>query len=228
MSKKIVLPPHGYIELKDYLASDIDVVRAARISFRKSADTLSEGDRKLIAYLMREEHGTPFEHNYFRFQVRAPLFVFREWHRHRIGTSINEESGRYVELREESWVPSPSEIRVRKGNRGHYEYEEASEKIAEDAARGQKEAHRVAFKEYRRQIDLGVAPEVARNVLSLGTYSEMIWSCNARSLMHFLHLRSAPEAQREIRLYAEAMEDLFSKCMPVTYEAFVRFGRRAP
>jgi thymidylate synthase (FAD) len=228
VKEKVVLPPHGFVQLESALASDLDVVRAARISFRRSTETLSEADEKLIAYLMREEHGTPFEHNYFRFQVRAPIFVLREWHRHRIGASINEESGRYVELREEGWTPEPDEIRVRRGRPGHYQYETASREIGQEAAEGQRNIHQAAFAEYRRQIELGVAPEVARNVLPVATYSEMIWSCNARSLMHFLHLRNAPEAQREIRLYAEALEEFFAEEMPVTHQAFVQFGRRAP
>lgn len=224
-----VLPPHGFVGLQGALASDADVVRAARISFRKSVgDDLSEADRKLIAYLMREEHGSPFEHNYFRFQVRAPIFVLREWHRHRIGVSINEESGRYTELREDAWIPGADDMRVRSGRPGHYEYQDAPRDIALAASERQAEAVRVSFEEYRWQIEQGIAPEVARNVLPLGTYSEMIWSCNARSLMHFLHLRAAPEAQQEIRRYAEAIEEIFAKKMPVTHAAFVEYGRRAP
>ena len=224
-----VLPPHGTIDLQGALASDADVVRAARISFRRSVgEELSDADRKLIAYLMREEHGSPFEHNYFRFQVRAPIFVLREWHRHRIGVSINEESGRYTELREDAWLPSPEEMRVRVGRPGRYTYEPASSDVARAAVERQAEAHRSSFEEYRWQIEQGIAPEVARNVLPLGTYSEMIWSCNARSLMHFLHLRAAPEAQQEIRKYAEAIEKIFAEWMPVTHEAFVEYGRQAP
>lgn len=228
----LVLPPDGFVRLDGALASDLDVVQAARVSFRKRSTLengqLPEADQKLIGYLMREEHGSPFEHNFFRFQVRAPIFVLREWHRHRVGISINEESGRYVELREESWVPSPEEVRVRKGKPGHYVYEEAAEELGQEASERQAEFHNQAFREYRWQIDHGVAPEVARNVLPLGTYSEMIWSCNARSLMHFLHLRLAPEAQREIRLYAEALLEIFREEMPVTCQAFESCDFQAP
>lgn len=222
------LPPYGFVFLEAAEASDLDVVRAARASFRKGDEGLSEGDQKLIRFLLREEHGTPFEHNFFRFLVRAPIFVLREWHRHRIGVSINEESGRYVELREDSWTPAPDEVRIREGKPGRYEYVPAPPEIAEEAALRQEELHRRAFDEYRWQLDAGVAPEVARNVLPLGTYSQMVWSCNSRSLMHFLHLRTAPEAQREIRLYANALEEIFSEHMPITHQAFVDFGRRAP
>lgn len=228
----IVLPPYGTLDLEVAVASDLDVVNAARVSFAKRSELedgqLPEGDQKLIDYLIREEHGTPFEHNFFRFRVRAPIFVLREWHRHRIGVSINEESGRYVELREESWTPSPGEIRVRQGRPGRYRYEAADPELAEEASSRQEALHRTAMEEYRWQLERGVAPEVARNVLPLGTYSEMIWSCNARSLMNFIHLRAAPEAQQEIRRYAEALEEIFAEWMPCTYKSFIQNGRRAP
>lgn len=229
-----VLPPHGKVELVDAMADDLDVVNAARVSFNKESDTLDESGEKLVAYLLRNSHGTPFEHNLFKFRVRAPIFVFREWHRHRIGISINEESGRYVELDTDFWLPDDDAVRVQTGKPGHYRYESVGSDLAPydgdhlesvmthgENVRDQMEGvYRYAEGVYHDLLKDGYAKEIARAVLPVGLFSTMIWSANARSLMAFFTLRSAPDAQREIRLYSHAMERLFAEVMPVTYDAF--------
>ena len=228
------------------MADDLDVVNAARVSFNKESDTLDESGEKLVAYLLRNSHGTPFEHNLFKFRVRAPIFVFREWHRHRIGISINEESGRYVELDTDFWLPDDEAVRIQKGKPGHYRYESVGEELVPDPhskpmnteidgesgiiqggiPRGElvrKQMQSVydhAEGTYKLLLEEGYAKEIARAVLPVGLFSTMIWSANARSLMAFFTLRSAPDAQREIRLYSHAMERLFAEVMPVTYNAF--------
>lgn len=218
---------HGYVELIDNKAHDIDVVNAARVSFGRTSKSMAESDEKLIGFLMKNRHGTPFEHNYMKFQVRAPIFVFREWHRHRIGVSINEVSGRYKELETVFYLPT-GRVRTQTGKPGHYKFETASADKEREALGMMIGVYDRAKAAYRELLELGVAKEIARCVLPVATYSEMHWTCNARSLMSFLSLRNSKHAQREIREYAEQMEKMFSKVMPITHKAFVDCGRVAP
>lgn len=237
-----VLPPHGKVELVTHNASDLDVVDAARVSFGKQAVAaegggVQPGDAKLIEWLIKNEHGTPLEHTFFKFRVRAPIFVFREWHRHRIGISINEESGRYIQLDPDFWYPTPDAVRKQVGKPGNYSYESVGNDLIDPHAplpklgelNGTHGAHVVdrlnhaymtAYSIYEQLLEEGYAKEVARACLPVGLYSTMIWSCNARSLMAFFILRSAPDAQREIREYSLEMEKIFAKIMPATYAAF--------
>jgi thymidylate synthase (FAD) len=217
---------HGFLALDAALATDLAVVNGARVSFNQASDELSERDEGLIRFLMRERHGSPFEHGYFRFIVKAPLFVVREHHRHRAGHSYNEWSGRYSKLEAEFYVPEF--VRTQVGKPGAYSFEPvdaatreaAREEIAENAVR--------AFEAYERMLEQGVAKEVARAVLPLSTYTKYLWSCNPRSLMHFCGLRNHESAQFEIRQYAAAAEGFLERLMPVTHAAFVANGRVAP
>jgi len=215
------------LELLDCCASDLDVVNAARVSMDKYHDALEEGDDKLIYYLMKNRHGTPFEHNFFKFRVEAPIFVFREWHRHRIGHSYNEMSGRYVELPEIFYAPEPDQIRSQEGKPGRYIYKDLKHKN-EEAASIIFSASKTSFEIYRELLEMGVAKEQARAVLPVGTHSKMIWSCNARSLMNFLELRTAPNALKEIRELADQAELVFADKMPITYNAWVINDKVAP
>lgn len=235
----IVHPPHGFVRLVEFAGSDLAVVNAARVSYDKQTDweeavpggaefRLAEGDKGLLRYLMKNRHGTPFEHNYFQFHVRAPIFVFREWHRHRIGISINEESARYVELQPDFYLPDDEHCRKQVGKPGHYTYEQMSASQAIATRAMLRSSYEAAYGTYKRLMDEGVAKEIARAVLPVAIYSQMLWTCNARSLMAFLSLRNAPTAQREIKDYAQAMEDIFLAKMPVTAKAFIEFGRVAP
>lgn len=219
---------NGFVLLDGFEADDLSVVNAARVSFNTRSSEMTPRDEGLIRFLMRERHGTPFEHNFFRFHIKAPIFVFREWHRHRIGVSINEWSARYSELKSEFYVPFPGDIRRQVGKPGHYTYEPVDSVQAEDVRQAIKEQCEQAYEVYRSLLSEDVAKEVARLVLPVNIYSEMFWSCNARSLMHFLSLRNSPQAQREIRLYAEVLEKIFFEIMPVTAEAFIENGRQAP
>jgi thymidylate synthase (FAD) len=241
-SATVVLEPHGFVDLQDFNASDLDVVNAARVSFNKQSEwgfatdeddvfdirELKEDDEKVLRYLLRNRHGTPFEHTYFKWHIRAPIFVFREWHRHRIGISINEESGRYVELKPDFYVPEGEAIRSQSGKAGRYTFDELDKSISLGVQHEMERAYHAAYGHYKNLMRRGVAKEVARAVLPVGIYSQMIWTCNARSLMNFLRLRNHSTALYEIRVYAEAMEDIFQQVMPVTHDAFLQAERTAP
>jgi thymidylate synthase (FAD) len=219
---------HGFVALDDSCADDLSVVNAARVSFNKHHQEMEEGDDKLIAFLLKNRHGTPFEQNFFRFRVKAPIFVFREWHRHRIGISINEWSARYSELKEEFYIPELENVRGQIGKPGNYTYEKAATETATYFRYHLSEQSEAAFREYKIAIEMGIAKEQARFFLPVNIYSEMYWSCNARSLMNFLSLRNAPKAMWEIRNYAIALEDIFEKIMPITHKYFFENQRVAP
>ena len=221
-----VFPPHGWIDLEDYSASDLGVVNAAKVSFAKQSDGFEEPEERILNFLMRELHGSPFEHNFFKFHVRAPIFVVREWQRHRIGFSYNEESGRYVELRPDFYIPATA--RVQEGTPGAYKFEDGTEAQTEQMRTAAMLHSRNAYKYYENLLASGIAKEQARIVLPLNTYTEFYFTCNARSLMNFLELRMSEHAMYEIRKYAEAMYKLWAQAMPYTAEAFENHGFIAP
>ena len=227
------------VDLVRASASDADVLFAARVSTQgeQSLDQLEADPARskgLINYLMRSRHGSPFEHNSLTFYVQAPIFVFREFMRHRIA-SYNEESGRYRELQPVFYVPGRDRKLAQTGKPGHYSFVEGT---AEQHEVVEAETRRVcaeAYLGYRRMLDAGVAREVARIVLPVTIYSSMYVTLNARSLMNFLSLRTGHEGarfpsspQREIEMCAERMEALWAGLMPITHETFQAHGRVAP
>jgi thymidylate synthase (FAD) len=216
----------GFLALDAALASDLAVVNGARVSFNTESDEMTEREEGLIRFLLRERHGSPFEHGYFRFLVKAPIFVVREHHRHRAGHSYNEWSGRYSKLEAEFYVPDY--VRRQLGKPGAYTFEPVDEETRELARREIEDAAERAFETYERLLEQGVAKEVARSVLPLSTYTKYYWSCNPRSLMHFCALRNHESAQYEIREYAAAAESFLAELMPVAHAAFVENGRVAP
>jgi thymidylate synthase (FAD) len=170
---------------------------------------------------------TPFEHNAFRFHVRCPIFVAREWFRHRVG-SFNEFSMRYAKATEDFYVPSAEDVRTQVGKPGAYSFEPVSDDVAETTRERLREVYEAAYATYTELVDLGVARELARAALPVGAYTEFYWTVNARSLMNFISLRAAETAQREIRRYAEACERFLAEHMPITHAAFVANNRTAP
>jgi len=183
---------------------------------------------------MRERHGSPFEHNSMTFYVQAPIFVFREFMRHRIA-SYNEESGRYRQLDPVFYVPGPERRLVQQGKPGAYEFVEGTREQYDTVVEQTQEACTQAYRAYLRMLDAGVAREVARGVLPVATYSSMYVTLNARSLMNFLSLRTKRDAsqfpsypQREIEMVAEKMEAQWARLMPVTHAAFEAAGRVSP
>jgi thymidylate synthase (FAD) len=193
-----------------------------------------EKDAGLINYLMRDRHGSPFEHNAFTFYIEAPIFVFREFMRHRIA-SYNEESGRYKELEPVFYIPARDRKLIQVGKPGAYVFEQGTEDQWEDVNLSTQHICNKAYYEYQALLDTGIAREVARMVLPVNIFSSMYVTMNARSLMNFLSLRTQREGthfpsfpQREIEMVAEKMEEFFAEKMPITYESFNKNGRVAP
>jgi thymidylate synthase (FAD) len=218
---------HGFVRLDDAMASDLSVVNSARVSFGRRKEAMDESDEGLIRFLMRDRHGTPFEHNAFRFHVRCPIFVAREWFRHRVG-SFNEFSMRYAVATDDFYLPEAEYVRSQVGKPGAYSFEPVDADLAEDTRQELQAVYEAAYETYQRLVDRGVARELARAVLPVGAYTEFYWTVNARALMNFVSLRAAETAQREIRRYAEACEQFLAEQMPVTHAAFVASGRVAP
>jgi len=218
---------HGFVRLDDAMADDLSVVNGARVSFARHKDEMDESDEGLIRFLMRDRHGTPFEHNSFRFHIRAPIFVAREWMRHRVG-SFNEFSLRYARATEDFYVPEAEDVRSQVGKPGAYSFEPVPDEVAEATREKLQAVYDAAYRAYEELVELGVARELARCALPVGAYTEFYWTINARSLMNFLSLRNSETAQREIRRYAQACEVFLEQLMPVTYAAFVAGGRVAP
>lgn len=218
----------GRVSLVDYMGDDLAIVNAARVSFNDHSDTMGDSEKGLINFLMRERHGTPFEMVEFKFDVKAPLFVFREWHRHRVA-SINEWSGRYSKLTAEFYIPQADYFRTQVGKPGSYSFEPLEDPVLVETARSQMEAHcKSGYELYESLLSKGVAKEQARVHLPLNLYSRMIWKTNLRGLLNFLSLRNSPHAMREIRDYAEMMEGLAFLVCPEAMDAFSRNGRNCP
>jgi thymidylate synthase (FAD) len=234
------------VELVRASAHDSDVLFAARVSTQgeqaleesRLDGTETDGDvkrdRGLINYLMRDRHGSPFEHNMMTFYVQAPIFVFREFMRHRIA-SYNEESGRYRELRPVFYVPAADRNLVQVGKPGAYDFLPGTPEQNAIVEQQTRDVSLRAYSAYKRMLDAGVAREVARIVLPLNIYSSMYVTMNARALMNFLSLRTRRDGthfpsfpQREIEMCAEKMEAHFARLMPLTYAAFNTNGRVAP
>ncbi|HZG94901.1 MAG TPA: FAD-dependent thymidylate synthase [Mycobacteriales bacterium] len=228
------------VDLVKASAQDSDVVWAARVSTvgEQSVDAMNEDPERsagLIRYLMRSRHGSPFEHNSMTFLVSAPIYVFREHMRHRIGWSYNESSGRYREMEPVFYVPGPDRRLVQTGKAGHYVFVEGTEEQHELTVAATKRACEAAYEAYQEMLRSGIAREVARGVLPVATFSSMYATCNARSLMAFLSLRTKREdstfpsfPQREIEMVADKMEAEWARLMPITHAAFDAAGRVSP
>jgi thymidylate synthase (FAD) len=239
MSDEIVFREDMSVELVKSSASDADVIWAARVSTAgdKSLEDVGSDASKsegLINYLARERHGSPFEHTSMTFFISAPIFVFREFMRHRIA-SYNEESGRYRELKPVFYIPSKERKLVQIGKAGAYTFVDGTPEQYEVTVKSIKETCILAYGNYQKMLDAGVAREVARAVLPVTLYSSMYVTMNARALMNFLSLRTSRDGshfpsypQREIEMVAEKMEAEFAKLMPITYGAFQKSGRIAP
>ena len=239
MSDEIIFRSDVTVELVKSSASDADVIWAARVSTagEQSMDEIGQDPAKsagLINYLARERHGSPFEHTSMTFFVSAPIFVFREFMRHRIA-SYNEESGRYRELNPVFYVPDEDRKLIQIGKTGAYTFVDGTPEQFKVSVEAMKKAYIVAYEQYKIMLDQGIAREVARVVLPVGLYSSMYVTMNARALMNFLSLRTSREGshfpsypQREIEMVAEKMEAEFARLMPLTYGAFEKSGRIAP
>jgi thymidylate synthase (FAD) len=208
----------GFVQIIERMGDDLRAVEAARVSFQKGTSHISR-DRALIDYLMEHGHESPFEHIIFTLKVKAPLFVARQWFRHRIG-SFNEISARYSELKEEFYIPEKSRRTDPSNRQGSLfsEGEENDRKVKELIA--DSSAH--SYETYQELLKSGVARELARIVLPLNLYTQWFWTVNARSMMNFLMLRADQHAQWEIQQYARAVGTILQEHCPWTYESFLK------
>ena len=220
MSNKIEVLGHGFVRLVEHMGSDLSIVRNARVSYDAEWRTgEDEGkDAKLLNYLVKNKHTSPFESCVFTFEVKAPIFVFRQWHRHRTW-SFNEISARYAELPEEFYVPAVEQITTQSTDN-----KQMRTAVPHLQAKWIQATIRVAgedaFSEYKELLSLGCPREIARSVLPVGTYSHMFATVDLHNLMHFLKLRLHAHSQYEIRVYAEAMLNLIEPIVPHSVAAF--------
>jgi thymidylate synthase (FAD) len=215
---------HGFVTLEESFGNDLTIVNAARTSFNVKKEKLDEKDIGLLNYLLENRHGSPLEQVNFRFTVKCPISVMREWIRHRMA-SYNERSGRYTKLDPDFYVPD--EFRTQKGKSGHYLFkpiEDHNDLIQQLM----KESYERAWSDYNELLDAGVAKELARNVLPVGIYTKFVWNINLRSLFNFLSLRTDERAMWEIRQYANAIEEMIKEVVPYTWEAWNKNGRSNP
>lgn len=209
----------GFVRLVDVMGDDGSIVQAARVSYGKGTKTLHQ-DRGLIRYLMRHKHTTPFEMVEFKFHVKLPIFVARQWIRHRTA-NVNEYSGRYSEMPDEFYLPGPDQIRYQSSsNRQGRSDEQISPEKVEKIISEMKETQDKAYSDYKNLLDENIAREISRINLPLSNYTEWYWKIDLHNLFHFLKLRIDPHAQYEIRVYGEVMAEIVKQIVPVAYEAF--------
>jgi len=213
MSTEIAVLDQGFVRLVEAMGSDASVVRAARVSYGEGTKTLRE-DAALIDYLMRHRHTSPFEMVEFTFHVRAPIFVARQWFRHRTA-SYNEVSGRYSVLEERLYRPATWRAQDEVNRQGSRDA-----RVDPEADRLLEESYRSAYRAYRGLLERGVAREEARVVLPLGLYTEFYFKQDLHNLFHFLKLRLDPHAQFEIREYARAIAEIVKARVPLAWAAF--------
>src|SRR5712692_1405679 len=216
----------GFVRLVDYMGGDESIVQAARVSYGKGTKTVNE-DRGLVRYLMRHQHTTPFEMVELKFHVKLPIFVARQWIRHRTA-NVNEYSGRYSVMKDEFYVPELQAIhfqslRNRQGRRAEDVPVELRQKVLDILTASQQQL----YGEYEKMLEEEIARELARINLPLSLYTEWYWKIDLHNLFHFLRLRMDPHAQYEIRVYGEAIAEIAKKIVPVAWEAFEDYVLKA-
>ncbi|WP_342226260.1 FAD-dependent thymidylate synthase [Rickettsia endosymbiont of Urophora cardui] len=226
---------HGFIRVIDYMGDDSAIVQAARVSYGKGTKQLNQ-DKGLINYLLRHYHTTPFEMCDIKFHIKLPIFIARQWIRHRTA-SVNEYSARYSILGNEFYLPEPQNIAPQSStNKQCRESDSLPKEVAAKVLKILEEDARNCYKHYTEQLmntdeegniiddnNTGIARELARMNLTLNYYTEWYWKINLHNLLHFLRLRADPHAQYEIRVYAEKMLDIVKAWVPFTYEAFEEY-----
>jgi thymidylate synthase (FAD) len=208
--------------LVDVMGDDAAIVQAARVSYGQGTKTVNE-DRGLIRYLMRHKHTSPFEMVELKFHVKLPIFIARQWIRHRTA-NVNEYSGRYSEMKDECYLPELEQIRLQAKNNKQGRADETLESNDAETVRDiLSSGQTAAFADYKSMLDLGLAREIARINLPLSTYTEWYWKIDLHNLLHFIRLRLDSHAQYEIRVYAEAIAEMLKIIVPLTWEAFEDF-----
>ncbi len=223
--KKFVLGDTiGAVELIRHSGSDLDIVNAARVSFGSTHETVTERDTKLIRYLLQHNHTSPFEHNQISYRITCPLFVARQWMRHRIGVSYNEISYRYVESPLEFYIPQKFRAQSADNKQASEDHEFQNEETIRQRYQDALDSSAQAYKDLLEQ---GVAREIARAVLPSATYTHFIFTCNLVSLMHFIKLREHPGAQWEIQQYAIAMREFIQPTFSASFAMWEDTNRHA-
>ena len=229
----IPLLDHGFIRVVDYMGDDTSIVQAARVSYGKGTKKVST-DSGLIKYLMRHWHSTPFEMCEIKYHVKLPIFIARQWIRHRTA-NVNEYSARYSILDKEFYLPAQEHLAAqsksnRQGRGDVLEGEQAKkvlELLKNDAERTYENYETMLNEKYDGSIidenGVGLARELARMNLTLNTYTQWYWKTDLLNLMNFLRLRADHHAQYEIRTYADAMLDTLKRWVPITYDAFMDY-----
>ncbi|MEN6511378.1 MAG: FAD-dependent thymidylate synthase [Chloroherpetonaceae bacterium] len=209
----------GFVRLVDVMGDDNSIVQAARVSYGKGTKSLRE-DRSLIRYLMRHSHTSPFEMVELKFHVKLPIFVARQWIRHRTA-NVNEYSGRYSEMRDEFYLPEPMQIRSQSSdNKQGRSQDELPKNVVDEILQKMEDLQKNSYSDYLFFLENDLARELARINLPLSTYTEWYWKIDLHNLFHFLKLRLDEHAQYEIRVYAETIADIIKQILPLSYEAF--------
>jgi thymidylate synthase (FAD) len=222
LDKELKVHKHGFVRLVDYMGSDQSIVQAARVSYGAGTKSVRE-DRGLIRYLLRHDHTTPFEMVVLKFHIKAPIFVVRQWARHRTA-STNEESGRYSIMKEEFHEPEWEDVGFQsKNNKQGRSSEEVPPEVVGQFLKFLKEDRESAYAHYQQFLEDNVARELARIVLPLSLYSQFYWQMNLHNLFHFLRLRLDPHAQKEIRDFAQQVAACAQAVAPIAWEAFEEY-----
>ncbi|WP_353284780.1 FAD-dependent thymidylate synthase [Wolbachia endosymbiont (group A) of Lasioglossum fulvicorne] len=212
---------HGFIRVMDYMGSDSAIVQAARVSYGKGTKQISQ-DEALIKYLMRHHHTTPFEMCEIKFHVKLPIFVARQWIRHRTA-NVNEYSARYSILDNEFYIPKPEQVAKQSDNNKQGSGEAFDPDTSKEIIDSLTNDSNLVYSHYEKFIEQGLAREIARTNLTLNYYTQFYWKIDLHNLLHFLKLRADKHAQYEIRVYAEVMLDIIKKWVPLAYNAFVEY-----
>ena len=222
LDKEFPVLDHGFVRLVDYMGSDDAIVQAARVSYGTGTKKVSE-DRGLIRYLMRHRHTTPFEMVEFKFHVKLPIFVARQWIRHR-SANVNEYSGRYSIMKEEFYIPEAADIRFQSEvNKQGRSSEVAPDDLKEKFLEHLKATNKELYAKYQEFNEAGLARELSRINLPLSLYTEWYWKIDLHNLFHFLSLRMDDHAQKEIKVYADVMATMVEAVCPMAYEAFMDY-----
>ncbi|MGE4454517.1 MAG: FAD-dependent thymidylate synthase [Sphaerochaeta sp.] len=220
LDKEFPVLDHGFVRLVDYLGSDERIVQSARVSYGSGTKTYRQ-DKGLINYLLRNDHTSPFEQVNFTFHVKMPIFVARQWIRHRTGR-VNEISGRYSVMSDECYRPDPSHINFQsEDNKQGRTAEPVDAEVAEQVLSLLRDDQKRIYETYQKLLDMGIARELSRIDLPLSLYTEWYWQMDLHNLFHFLQLRLDAHAQYEIRVYAQTILEMVRKVCPIATEAFL-------
>ncbi len=229
--KSFKILDHGFVRVIDYMGNDTSIVQAARVSYGKGTKKLNQ-DKSLINYLISHRHSTPFEMNEIKFHVKLPIFVARQWIRHRTA-NVNEYSARYSILDKEFYIPKNENLKPQSQSNNQGRSGDLSSAEIKSYSKIIRDNSRIGFENYSKLLNedesgriidnskKGLARELSRMTLPLNSYTQWYWKIDLHNLMHFLSLRFDPHAQFEIRVYAEVMMEILKKLVPLTYEAFI-------